>query len=49
MIEHDIRWDQRYQQYCNAFTLPEQKIRDDYYPQLVQLRDRFAGMISDES
>ena len=72
----DIRWHQRYQQYCNAFTLleqairiqqpsvveragiitthtyneataivVEQKIRDDDYPLLVQLRDRFAGMI----
>lgn len=73
----DIRWHQRYQQYCNAFTLleqairiqqpsvveragiitthtyneetaivVEQKIRDDDYPQLVQLRDRFAGMLN---
>jgi hypothetical protein len=24
----------------------EQKIRDDDYPLLVQLRDRFAGMIN---
>lgn len=24
----------------------EQKIRDDYYPLLVQLRDRFAGMLN---
>ena len=23
----------------------EQKIRDDYYPHLVQLSDRFAGML----
>ncbi len=24
----------------------EQKIRDDYYPQLVKLRERFAGMLN---
>ena len=77
MTQHDIRWQQRYQQFSNAYALlehaiaiqqpsvveragiitthtyneataivVEQKIRDDSYPLLVQLRDRFAGMIN---
>lgn len=27
MTEHDIRWKQRYQQYCNAFSLLEQALK----------------------